>query len=224
MKLPKLNFLLVLIPMILTACLKTRGDVKESEQTKVQQQQVVSMQKAEAESRQVEIDEEMRNINGRIETLENKLQSTDQDKEKKQLQDLIVEQNKKMLLLQEALAKLETQVGALNSELQNVRAEKLTDAKSVEKKAEKKVGGQFEAGLEYFGNKDWKRSILSFQKYRDENPNGAKLALATLYIGDSFKELGMKDESKSFYDEVVAKYPKTAEAKTAKSRLKALKK
>jgi TolA-binding protein len=35
--------------------------------------------------------------------------------------------------------------------------------------------------------------------------------------------LGMKDEAKTFYDEVIGKYPNSSDAKKARTRLKSLK-
>ena len=82
----------------------------------------------------------------------------------------------------------------------------------------------YDIAKEFFEKKDWKQAILNFQKYRDDNPKGVKLADATYKIGVSFQELGMKDEAKTFYDEVQVKYPKSEEARRAKIRLKGLKK
>jgi TolA-binding protein len=48
--------------------------------------------------------------------------------------------------------------------------------------------------------------------------------VATYKIGVCFQELGMIEEAKAFYDEVIAKYPKSNEAAKATSRLKAMSK
>ncbi|HND86321.1 MAG TPA: tetratricopeptide repeat protein [Pseudobdellovibrionaceae bacterium] len=39
----------------------------------------------------------------------------------------------------------------------------------------------------------------------------------------AFQQMGMKDEAVTFYQDVVAKYPKSEEARKAKVKLKALK-
>ena len=82
----------------------------------------------------------------------------------------------------------------------------------------------YEVGQDFFDQKDWKKAILNFQKYRDESPRGKKVSDATYKMGVSFQELGMKDEAKTFFDELISKYPSSNEAKKAKIRLKALKK
>ena len=82
----------------------------------------------------------------------------------------------------------------------------------------------FEIGEDFFEKKEWRRAILSYQKYRDANPKSKKFSDATYKIGVSFQELGLRDEARTFYDEVVAKFPQSAEAKKARTRLKSLKK
>lgn len=209
----------------LTGCLKTRNDVRENEQSEVMQQQVVTLQKTHADttSRFTEIEEQMRELNGRVDVVENKLGKNDSGVEnalkanQQQNQDL----NQKVVLLQEALTKIEADVHALNAELQAVKAEKAGGiAERAAKQAKKDV---FEVGQEFFEKKDWKQSILNFQRYRDDHPKGKNFAEATYKIGVAFQELGMKDEAKTFYDELVNKFPKSEEARRAKVRLKGLK-
>ena len=60
---------------------------------------------------------------------------------------------------------------------------------------------------------------MAYQKFRDQNPKNKKFAKATLKIGLAFNELGLKDEAKTFLEEVVAKFPQSEEAKQAKSKL-----
>jgi TolA-binding protein len=64
---------------------------------------------------------------------------------------------------------------------------------------------------------------LNYQKFREASPKSKKLSEATLKIGISFQELGMKDEARTFLEEVVSKYGSTPAAKVAKSHLKKLK-
>jgi TolA-binding protein len=80
-----------------------------------------------------------------------------------------------------------------------------------------------DAAAEMFSGKKWKDAAAAFQKYREAFPKGKAYSDATYKIGVCFQELGLKDEAKSFYDEVVAKFPKSKEAKKARIRLKSLK-
>lgn len=222
----KFVFVLATTTLFLTGCLKTRNEVRESEQRQVMQQQVVTLQKTNADSsgRVADLEEDMRNLNGRVDVVENRLSQGNAGVESAMKSS--AEQNRdlaqKVAILQEALTKMEKDIYALNAELQAVRAEKAAfAAEKASKQVKKDI---YEVGQGFFDKKDWKQSILNFQKYRDENPKGAKFSEATYKIGVSFQELGMKDEAKTFYDEVLSKFPKSEEARRAKIRLKGLKK
>ncbi|WP_347358990.1 tetratricopeptide repeat protein [Bdellovibrio sp.] len=214
--------------LLLTGCLKTRTDVRDNQQRQVMQQQVVTLQKtnADAAGRVSDIEEQMRELNGRVDVVENKLGQSHSGVESalKTSQQQNVDLNTKVTIMQEALATMEKQIYALNTEVNALRAERVANAQAAEKAAKQAKKDPYEAAQDNFNKKDWKQSILNFQKYRDENPKGPKFADATYKIGVSFQELGMKDEAKTFYDEVVSKFPKSEEARRAKIRLKGLKK
>lgn len=214
--------------LLLTGCLKTRTDVRDNQQRQVMQQQVVTLQKtnADAAGRVSDIEEQMRELNGRVDVVENRLGQSHSGVESalKASQQQNVDLNTKVTIMQEALATMEKQIYALNAEVNSLRAERVANAQAAEKAAKQAKRDPYEAAQDNFNKKDWKQSILNFQKYRDENPKGPKFADATYKIGVSFQELGMKDEAKTFYDEVVSKFPKSEEARRAKIRLKGLKK
>lgn len=77
-------------------------------------------------------------------------------------------------------------------------------------------------GDDAFAAKDWKGAVVIYQKYRDKYPKGKKFVEATYKIGICFKELKLKSEAKTFFDEVIEKFPSSPEAKKAKSQLKSL--
>jgi TolA-binding protein len=230
----KLLVTLAAISLFMTGCLQTRNDVRDNEQRQVYQQQVSTMQRqtADAGNRFSDIEEQMRAMNGRLDVVENNQQNNNLEKQLKNTQQQNEALNKKIDLLQEGFTNLEKQVYALNAQVnalnagrqaaeaeQKAAAEKAAAEKAVEKS--KKSG--YEIGQEQFNKKEWKQAILSFQKYRDESPKGAHFADATYKIGVSFQELGMKEEAKTFFDEVLSKFPKSDEARRAKIRLKGLK-
>lgn len=221
---------LLAITFGLTGCLKTRNEVREGENRQVMQQQVTTLQKtnADAGSRVQEVEEMMRDLNGRVDVVENKLEKSaaGTDNAAKATQANNADMNSKVNLLQEALTKMEGQLFQLTAEVQAMKADKAAAAATVSAQAAVKQAKKdtYEVAKEFFDKKDWKQAILNFQKYRDDNPKGAKLPDATYKIGVSFQELGMKDEAKTFYDEVQEKYPKSEEARRAKIRLKGLKK
>lgn len=214
----------------LSACLRTRTEVKDTEQKQVMQQQVVTLQRTNADtnSRLADVDEQLRELSGKIEHVENKVSKMNPDNEKA-IKGLIEMQNenvKKIALLQEEVSKQETQIQSLNNEIQNLKtiaANSLNNEKaSAAAEASKK--NNFQSAEDLFKQGEWKKAIIQYQKYRDENPKGKHLAESTYKMAVCFQELGMKDEAKAFYDEVNTKFPGSPESKKAKTRLKSLKK
>lgn len=205
------------IMFTLSGCLMTRNEIEEAEQRKVVQQQVSTLQKtnADSQSRFNELNEDLRSLNGRVETLENRLQQAQKDKEKTQLlnDQQLAETNKKVQLLQEEIQKLENQLASLSQELMKA-------ASGAAPVISGKKEDVFQNGEEAYAKKEWRQAILNFQKYRESYPKGKKYPQATYKIGQAFLELGMKDEAKTFFEEVVSKFPDNDLAKQAKSRLK----
>jgi len=216
-----MRFGIILISLMLSGCLVTRGELEEVEQRKVVQQQVSTLQKTNADSqtRFSEVNDELRNMNGRIEGLENRITVLQKEREKAQLlsDQQLAETNKKVLLLQEEAHKLENQVAFLNQELVKVAAGTTTASAAM---TSGKKEDQFQSGESSFSKKEWREAILHYQKYREAYPKGKRYPLATFKIGLAFYELGMRDEAKTFFEEIVSKFPENPLAKQAKDRLK----
>lgn len=210
---------------LLSACeggLMTRGDVKEAENKRQIQDSVSTLQKttADTNSRFSEIESDLRSLNGRVEVVENKFNQSAAERERTKgaSEQSLADQVRKTQILQDEIVKLQEQIGTLTAEMNAIKSAGADSPAGAVKK------DQFEMADELFEKKDWKRAIISFQKYRDQNPKGKKFAEATYKIGVCFQELGLKDEAKTFYDEVVVKHPQSAEAKKARTRIKSLKK
>lgn len=210
----------------LTACetLMTRSDVREVEQKQRMQDQVVTLQRttADTNNRFADIESDLRSLNGRVEVVENRLGQNSQEREKTKglIEQHSTENSKKIQILQDEISKLHEQLDAMNAEINAIKtaaAEAQTE-KAIPKK------DLYEIAEELYQKKDWRKAILNFQRFRDSNPKHKLFADATFKIGVSFQELGMKDEARTFYDEVIAKFPNSSESKKARSRLKSLKK
>ncbi len=218
-----------LFSMTTLGCLKTRTEVKDTETRQAVQQQVVSLQKntADSSNRFAEIEEQMRGLNGRTEVLENRIATKGQefDKDKKTLADQNVELYRKVSLMQETMGKMEQQISVLSTQMTVLEAQAqaqnnsrtATPAATVKKSS-------FDTAQEHFSQKEWKKAILSYEKSREESPKGKQVSEATFKIGVSFQELGLKDEAKTFFEEVISRFPKSEEAKRSKIRLKGIKK
>jgi TolA-binding protein len=67
----------------------------------------------------------------------------------------------------------------------------------------------------------YKQAILAYQRVL-ENPKSGKADLALYKIGLSFEELNFHDEARVFYEELIAKYPKSPLVSDAKKRMRGL--
>lgn len=217
--------ILIILPF-LSGCLMTRDDVNEENDRKVVAQQVTTLQKdhADEKMRTSELNEELRGVAGRLEALENKNSMSDKEKEKTKSANeaQFGEVNKKINALQEELQKIENQLGTLAQEIVRIDTKvptKSSTSVAVEPTNEKKLN-HFSAGEDFFHQKDYKQAIVEYQKYRDLYPKGKRFDAATYRIGMSFKNLGMNEEAKTFFEEVQSKFPDSKFAKAAKEQLK----
>lgn len=211
--------------VFLSGCLKTRSEVSDTDQKAVHSKKNVENQmEAQVTLAQVPVEEKdelIRNLNGRVEVLENQLTALVKEKASLTSQD-----SQKIVLLQEALAKMEAQLHKFETEsappTEN-EAAKSSDEAAGKTVVSKKLG-TYESAEHYFTKREWKKAILNFQKYTDESPRGKNVPDAKYKIGVCFQELGMKEEAMAFYEEVVANHSKTQAGKNSKARLGSLKK
>ena len=217
---------IIFICTLLSSCLKTRTQVAEGDQTalyarKSADNQLEAQTKTTAQAGNTEEkDELIRGLNGRVEVLENQLTTLAKEKETENAQ-----REQKLVLLQEALTKMEAQIHELENKPAPVvekKAEVAASSDDVEMKNKKAT--TYELAQGHFAKSEWKKAILSFQKYADDSPKGKNVADAKYKIGVCFQELGMKEEAMAFFEEVVANYAATEAGKKSKARLAKLKK
>lgn len=214
---------------LLSGCLRTRSEVKDTEQRQVLSQTVNSLQKenADVNSRFNDLNEDIRDLRGRIEVAENKISrgDTETNRDQKALAEQNQDSARRVALLQESITRLDSQMQAMNAEMQALRAEvaaaRAQSGANVASSAAKQ--SSWEVGLAEFEHKNWKKAILAFQEYREKNPKGKNVPEATYRMGVAFQELGLKDEAKTFFDETVSRFPQSNEAKKSKLRLRNLK-
>ncbi len=201
-----------------------------------------------------EKDDLIRGFNGRIESLENQITTLQKEKaalansadtQKLQLmQDALVKMEAQIQRLEaEAAAAAASPIVPSKSQAQTptpsssdtntknnseASPKKSATAKTESSKKESAAvpasGTAYDIAQDFFGKKEWKKAILSYQKYVDENSKGKNVADAKYKIGVCFQELGMKEEAMAFYEEVIANYAKAEAGKKAKIRLAKLKK
>jgi TolA-binding protein len=212
--------------MLTSGCLKTRNDVKEQEEAKVLQNQVVAMQNANADyvSRVEETLENYRSINGRIEVLEHKASKTEGAVSEKQSDQgkSITELNEKIKLLQDSLSKIEEENQALKNEFAALKSKPGKATDNVAANGADPHGETFGMAEDLFKQKKWKEAILQYDEYKKKAPKGKLIPEAIYKTGVCFQELGMKDEAKVFYQELTSKFPKSEFAKKAHIRMKSI--
>lgn len=217
----------IVLAALQAGCLQTRSTMKEAEEKQVLRKQVVSLQQntADSSARFSEIDEDLRKTSGRIETLDARVTQIKERAEKNDfaLEAKIKEQDAKFQAFREEITKLQTEVAevkAANQALQTALASGGVAGGG------RSAGGDsknpFETGEARFEQKNWREAIFAYEDYRKTYPKGKSFGAATYKIGVCFQELGMNDDAKPFYEEVIAKFPKSKEADRARARLKTL--
>jgi len=213
---------------IFSSCLQTRSSLGANQQSQVYHKKNIENQTTESESA-AEItpqkvddrDEMIRTLNGRVESLENKIQLI--EKEKQMAQAVVNPDVQKIALLQEALIKMESQIQKLeNSEKlapSQIPQVVTTTSHTSGKSNLKNKSTAFDVAEDYFQKKEWKKSILSYQSYVEEHPKNKIVPEAKYKIGFCFQELGLKDEALAFYEEILAQYPKSDYAKKSKAKI-----
>lgn len=213
--------LVIAIASLTTGCLATREQLRETDNKRESQQQVVAMQQA----RYQDLESELREMKGRVAALENQLNTSQNEKAGLETRGASerAQFESRFKVYEEALTKMEQQYLAMSQKLEASHATSASDNQPAATTSKGKKLGFFEQGEEDLKAKKFRQAIVSYQKYRESAPKGKNYPEATYKMGVSFQELGMKDEASPFFNEVIEKYPKSQSASKAKIRLRQLK-
>lgn len=232
-----------------SACLKTRaqlkseteGEVQNNSSQPVNQGGVETAGNAQVANNQVidELKNEITHLTGRIEELERnqKPSPTPGDKDPnvekiKQLETRIAELEQAQAHMIESLKKNEAEVQTAASgdlfekgkkQFEQSNYQGAIDTLSVllkNPKAKHIQEATFIRGESFFALQDYKKAILDYSKFPEKFNDSKRMPAALYKIGLSFEALGMKDDAKGFYQELVEKFPKSVEAKKARSKIK----
>jgi len=234
--------LLAIFLVIFPACLKTRAQMKEqpAEEMSAEEDEQARAPKA-ANVQEVshggyaidEIKVELTRLAGRVEDLERQQKQgpavNPEELKKTQERVATLEQNQADIL--EAIKKFQSAPPPSSEASQNLfeSARKQYAAKEYEgaissltvflknpgKKAE---DATFLRAESYFATKDYQRAIGDYSKITQKFAKSSHAPTAYYKIGLSFEALGMKEDAKPFFQELIDKFPKSPEAKKAKSR------
>lgn len=205
--------------------LETRGGNKEQEERQVLRKQVNTLQASNADvnARFQDLEDGQRRMNGRLEAMETRVGQAGSVASKA---GAAADQRVKDLdaAYREEFVKMKTEVEALRSQVAELKEGQRQGAAAAAAAASKAEKDPYAAAEDKFDSKSWREAILDYERYRKANPKGKQFANATYKIGVSFQELGMVDEARAFYEEVISKFPKSKDAGLASKKLKALKK
>lgn len=215
---------------LLSGCLQTRETQKEKEEKQVLKKQLTNLQQntADINARFQDIEDEARRSNGRMEALEARVQqqiaqqaAAAAKNEKTVLETRLRERDE---AYREEFAKVQGELSRLREQVAALQAEQKRSAQQAASSSSASNSNNPYADAEaLFEKKSWREAILSYERYRSRNPKGKFFSAATYKIGVCFQELGMNEEAAVFYEEVVAKFPKSKDAGRASTRLKKLK-
>ena len=198
------------ISLFLTSCLYTHQQVKQMEKTEKVEGHIHSVQKQVANQDVAfhEINENLRHLNGQIETIQKNIK--DLQAQHQTFQKQVEEKDKKN---QDTLRLLEQEVEFLRSRRSSQRKGKRTQVK-------KNKNLLFQKANQHFKNKRWKQAIMNFSNYREQNSvKNTSFAQATYKIALSFDKLGMKEDAKTHFEELVRYFPRSNLAKEARTYL-----
>ncbi len=229
-----MKFVLSVVLMVSVAgCLKTRSELKNDESGNMRTDasgtyvagNMNQQQRAQIDSRFFEIDRDFRELYGKIEVIERKLQETQTAPTQTAApmgsgvsDDKIKSLEKRISTLEEALLSLDKK---LNNISKGGTGGNGGSAQLLENSL-KNAKGPFGRGEILFTAGRYEEAIASYDKYRKQFPRGRRYPHATLKMGLCFQKLKMANDAKAFYKEVIQRYPNTRVSVRAEQNLKKL--
>lgn len=240
MKKRSVGLIAVFLMFGLSACLKTRAQLRDEGEEPHKPVSVQPVQEVRPQEHYVvdELKSEMTQLAGRVEDLERA--------QKESAAQSSVTEKEELKKIEARLLQLEEEQATLLEDLKKIQeSSALGDPIEIYKKGKTQFGAeQYELAAETFGHylkipkvknaqdaiffrgesyfhlKQYKKAIVEYSKFPEKFPHSTHMAEALLKIGNSFDALGMKEDAKGFYQELLDKYPKSLEAKKARKRVK----
>ncbi len=185
-----------------------------------------------------ELKDEITHLSGRIEDLERQAKDSEQDSLEadeeiiKKLDVRVAQLEKNQAGLQDALDKFKESLAPKDPIDLMKEAKSLYGEGKYQEGIDKlghylhipKVKNADEAtflrGEGYYQLKQFKKAIVEYSKFPETYTHSSHFPEALYKIALSFDALGMKDDAKGFYQELVEKFPKSAQAKKVKKHSK----
>lgn len=235
---------LLLVPLLaLSGCLKSRVNLREeSDSPHSPQTMPAQVQEVEPKGQYVidELRSEITRLTGKIDELERN-QSQAAQKENGIQSEATKKLEKRIVELETAQAELIEQL----KKVQNTAAQAQADPSELLDKGKQQLGsGDLEAAVESFSSylkaprikqaeeatflrgealyelKQYNRAIADFAQFPEKFTRSTRMPQALYKIGLSFLALQNKTDARAFFTELIEKFPKSPEAKKARSKLK----
>lgn len=223
------GILLLALTLSSTACLKTRAQMKEEED----QQSGVGAMPVEQPHGNYAIDElksEITRLSGKVEELERRQAESGDTKD---LEKRMVELEQSQLAILEAMKKSPSAPSSKDPSDLFFESKKRFNAGQF-KTASQGLQEYLESshtryaaeatyllGDSYFSMKEYKKAIIEYAKFSENKFGKSPYIPKALYMTAlSFEALGMKDDSRAFFQELINSYPKSKEAKQARKKIK----
>ncbi len=225
-----------------SSCLKTRAQLRTEEDTDAATPKTADVRDVQPKGEYVvdELKAEITRLSGRIEDLERqqKQQESSKDGDKKlkeemtKLETRVVELEQAQASMLTELKKAQSAVPAKEEVEFFSKGKKELAAKNYDQAIEfftaylKTPKGKYteEATFlradSYFAQKQYKKAIIDYSKFPEKFTSSKHMPTALYKIGQSFEAMGMKDDAKGFYQELIEKFPKAPEAAKARKKVK----
>lgn len=243
-------FISTLLITSLSACFKTKADIKkEQEQAKLQQN--LNKNIANQEETLISTQSKVGKLEGKLEEME-----FYRKKELEENRNTLTNFSERINMLEEKVAQQEKTQAELINEIKRMQQDNLRALQSSSRPA-KSGGNSFQKGLAAFKKKQYSEAAALFSEFSTQNPksksflqakylegqshfnqrkfsdaivaysavfesnsNDATWRKSTLNIARSFYKMGKKSDARPFAEAVIKKFPKSDEANRAKSLLK----
>ncbi len=225
-----------------SSCLKTRAQLRSEEDADAATPKTAEVRDVQPKGEYVvdELKSEITRLSGRIEDLER------QQKQQEASKDGATKQKEEMSKLENRVVELENAQASMLTELK--KAQSAVPAKEeVEffSKGKKELAAKnYEQAIEfftaylktpkgkytedatflradtYYAQKQYKKAIIDYSKFPEKFTTSKRMPTALFKIGQSFDAMGMKEDAKGFYQELIEKFPKAPEAAKARKKVK----
>ncbi|MEW6055400.1 MAG: tetratricopeptide repeat protein [Bdellovibrionota bacterium] len=236
------SFFIVAFALAMNGCLKTRSQIRGNDQAEGQAAEDGSTPGGGSRYEFEEVKNELTRISGKVENLEHaqRQQNAGELKEYVTRIDERVSQleSNQVLIMTElkALKEKETAAQATSSHsVSDLLAEghrllaqrdfeganeKFQAAINKGAKGKDLAEAQFGLGEVEYGQKQYKRAIVNYSKVQETSSKSPRVPASLYKMGMSFHHLEMAKEAKGFFKELIERFPRSAEAKKAKARVK----